>query len=293
MTNLVVNWHITEACNYQCFYCFAKWKKNENRELIHDNEKVLKLVKEVSLLPMIINQVHGTNFTGIRLNLVGGETFLYKQKILGIIKEAKKYHFELSAITNGTVLDDELIKIIGNEFLSIGFSVDSLNKNTNKEIGRTVKNMPMDADEILKKINLLRTLSPNIEIKINTVINELNKLEDFNSFITKASPTKWKIFKMLPILTEENSINNDDFYNFINRHTKFKKIIYSENNDEMTHSYLMIDPLGRFFQNNELLHGYDYSQSILQIGVETAVKQIKFNIHKFAKRANLMPIISL
>lgn len=55
----------------------------------------------------------------------------------------------------------------------------------------------------------------------------------------------------------------------------------------------MIDPLGRFFQNNELLHGYDYSQSILQIGVETAVKQIKFNIHKFAKRANLMPIISL
>lgn len=98
---------------------------------------------------------------------------------------------------------------------------------------------------------------------------------------------------MLPILTEENSINNDDFYNFINRHTKFKKIIYSENNDEMTHSYLMIDPLGRFFQNNELLHGYDYSQSILQIGVETAVKQIKFNIHKFAKRANLMPIISL
>ena len=22
---LVVNWHITEACNYKCDYCFAKW----------------------------------------------------------------------------------------------------------------------------------------------------------------------------------------------------------------------------------------------------------------------------
>jgi len=293
MTNLVVNWHITEACNYQCFYCFSKWQKNDNREIIRDNEKIIQLVKEISLLPMIINQTQGTNFTGIRLNLVGGETFLYKKKILEIVKEAKKYHFELSAITNGSLLDDELIKIIGNEFSSIGFSIDSLNLNTNKEIGRVVKNTPMDINKIIEKIKQLRALRPSIEIKINTVINELNKLEDFNSFITNASPTKWKIFKMLPVLTKENSINNEDFYNFINRHTKFNKIIVSENNDEMTHSYLMIDPLGRFFQNNEFLHGYDYSQNILQIGGEAAIKQIKFNVHKFAKRSNLIPIISL
>ena len=80
--------------------------------------------------------------------------------------------------------------------------------------------------------------------------------------------------------------------NKANRHSKFKKIIFSENNDEMTHSYLMIDPLGRFFQNNELSHGYDYSHNILQIGGEAAIKQIKFNIHKFAKRSNLIPSIS-
>lgn len=292
MTNLVVNWHITEACNYKCFYCFAKWQKNENKEIIHNNEKIIQLVKEISLLPMIVNQNKGTNFTGIRLNLVGGETFLYKKKILEIIKEAKKYHFELSAITNGSLLDGELIEMIGNEFSSIGFSIDSLNSNTNKEIGRVVKNTPMNINETLKNIQLIRVINPNIEIKINTVINELNKLEDFNLFIKNASPTKWKIFKILPILTKENSITNEDFYEFINRHSKFKKIIFSENNDEMTHSYLMIDPLGRFFQNNELSHGYDYSHNILQIGGEAAIKQIKFNIHKFAKRSNLIPSIS-
>ena len=171
MTNLVVNWHITEACNYKCFYCFAKWQKNENKEIIHNNEKIIQLVKEISLLPMIVNQNKGTNFTGIRLNLVGGETFLYKKKILEIIKEAKKYHFELSAITNGSLLDGELIEMIGNEFSSIGFSIDSLNSNTNKEIGRVVKNTPMNINEILKNIQLIRVINPNIEIKINTVIN--------------------------------------------------------------------------------------------------------------------------
>ena len=218
MTNLVVNWHITEACNYKCFYCFAKWQKNENKEIIHNNEKIIQLVKEISLLPMIVNQNKGTNFTGIRLNLVGGETFLYKKKILEIIKEAKKYHFELSAITNGSLLDGELIEMIGNEFSSIGFSIDSLNSNTNKEIGRVVKNTPMNINKTLKNIQLIRVINPNIEIKINTVINELNKLEDFNLFIKNASPTKWKIFKILPILTKENSITNEDFYEFINRH---------------------------------------------------------------------------
>ena len=46
MTNLVVNWHITEACNYKCFYCFAKWQKNENKEIIHNNEKSYNQLKK-------------------------------------------------------------------------------------------------------------------------------------------------------------------------------------------------------------------------------------------------------
>ena len=30
MENLVVNWHITEKCNYHCKFCFAKCKVGEN-----------------------------------------------------------------------------------------------------------------------------------------------------------------------------------------------------------------------------------------------------------------------
>ena len=32
---LVVNWHITEACNYKCSYCFAKWNRQKN-EVMND-----------------------------------------------------------------------------------------------------------------------------------------------------------------------------------------------------------------------------------------------------------------
>ena len=41
--DLVINWHITEACNYQCFYCFAKWQKDDQRELLHSKHEIIRL----------------------------------------------------------------------------------------------------------------------------------------------------------------------------------------------------------------------------------------------------------
>ena len=45
MKNLVINWHITEACNYHCKFCFAKWNhKNEIWENF-DNAKWTDTIK--------------------------------------------------------------------------------------------------------------------------------------------------------------------------------------------------------------------------------------------------------
>ena len=130
-------------------------------------------------------------------------------------------------------------------------------------------------------------------MKINSVINQLNKDEDLNDFIRKLSPSKWKIFKMLPVITNDYSINDSEFYDFLERHSDLKDIISSENNDEMTHSYLMIDPLGRFFQNSSASCGYDYSSEILISGISSALDEIKFDISKFIKRSKLIPNIEL
>ena len=44
---LVINWHITEACNFSCRYCYAKWDGTE-KELIHDWERTQKLLSEIA-----------------------------------------------------------------------------------------------------------------------------------------------------------------------------------------------------------------------------------------------------
>lgn len=30
---VVINWHVTEACNYHCGYCYAKWQRLDRKDL--------------------------------------------------------------------------------------------------------------------------------------------------------------------------------------------------------------------------------------------------------------------
>lgn len=280
---LVVNWHITEACNYHCNYCFAKWDKQKN-ELMNDEDSVSKLMDEIQKLPSILNGKYLTEFESIRLNLVGGETFLNIRKVTRIIHQAKQRKFSLSAITNGSRLNNDLVTLIADDFNSIGFSVDSLDSPTNIKIGRTEKSGVMDTDKVLRDISLIKELNPSIDIKINTVVSSLNQSEDLSAFIDQAAPNKWKVFKVLPVITRENEVSQDDFIEFLERHSKFENIISSEDNDEMTDSYLMIDPIGRFFQNSILGSGYSYSTPIVNTGIEEALNEINFDPEKFHGR---------
>lgn len=288
-TELVVNWHITEACNYHCHYCFAKWDKQKN-ELLNDNESVTKLLDEIQKLPSILNNKYMTEFKNVRLNLVGGETFLNTRKVIRIIHHARQRGFVLSAITNGSRLDNELTELIADSFSSIGFSVDSLDSPTNVKIGRIEKNKVMDINKLLLDIHAIRNINPKIDIKINTVVSNLNKSEDLSQFIEQVAPNKWKVFKVLPVITHENNISQDDFVAFLERHRRFNDIISSENNDEMTDSYLMIDPIGRFFQNSNIGEGYFYSPPITQVGVRDAINQINFNVSRFHGRYKMNSI---
>lgn len=281
---LVVNWHITEACNYVCRYCFAKWDK-QGKELLHSSENIQVLMEEISKLPEILNRKQGADFRSIRLNLVGGEPFLYRRQVMQIIKAAQAYGFSLSAITNGSLLDDELVALIARHFAVIGFSVDSLNESTNLKIGRKSSKQAMQSDEVLANIQAIKVLNPAIGMKINTVVNSLNYRENLHQFIAEVRPDKWKIFKMLPMITEDLSINDEQFHEFLNRHDDFRRIISSEDNDEMVHSYLMIDPLGRFFQNDLTpCGGYVYSGQIHECGVENALDEVLFDTGKFKTR---------
>lgn len=281
---LVVNWHITEACNYHCHYCFAKWDMSAQREALHFPERVEHIIQEIARLPAILNQQHSSQFDALRLNFVGGEAFLYAQALQHMIQTAKGLGISVSAITNGSLLNAQWLDVIAANLDTIGFSVDSLLPEVNVQLGRSDKRGVLDLAVLGQQIDQLRQMQPNINIKLNTVVNALNYQESFHGLIEGIQPNKWKVFKMLPVLNDHHSITQSQFEHFLGQHQGFQSIMAPENNQEMVNSYLMVDPMGRFFQNSAAYGGYQYSMAIDSQPIEQCLAEIDFQPQRFAAR---------
>lgn len=112
VAELVINWHITEACNYKCRYCYAKWD-GAGRELLHDWSRVRNLLDELQAFFHPENAANPLrlhlSWSGTRLNLAGGEPLLYQDASLRVLDYARSIGMAASIITNGSRFTGDLI----------------------------------------------------------------------------------------------------------------------------------------------------------------------------------------
>ncbi|GHU27449.1 hypothetical protein AGMMS50256_07340 [Betaproteobacteria bacterium] len=290
-SELVINWHLTEACNYKCRYCFAKWQRPEGgpRELIHNRSHTRKLLSELYGFFRPGNPdnplTHKMRWDSLRLNLVGGEPLLYADKALQTIGFARELGFSVSLITNGSLLSEDLLSAMAPDLSVLGFSFDSTLNAPNREIGRADRNgQCLSVRQLESCMALAKRINPRIELKLNTVVNASNWQEDMTDFIAGLGLTKWKVLRMLPVLTNDLAVSDEAFQSFVRRHQSLGKVMCVEDNADMTESYLMIDPCGRFFQSASNKAGYEYSLPILEAGIGKAFSQTCFQEDKFASR---------
>jgi radical S-adenosyl methionine domain-containing protein 2 len=131
----------------------------------------------------------------------------------------------------------------------------------------------------------------NIKFKVNTVVSTLNWKEDMNANINLLNPMRWKVFQVL-LLQGENSgangdlkdvqnllITHDMFQSFVDRHSAAFPQLVAEPKNLMKDSYLMLDEKMRFLncQNGSK----SPTDSILEVGVNNALKQAGFNKNAF------------
>lgn len=268
MNNLVVNWHITEKCNYQCKFCFAKW---DNQNEIWNSFDKAKFILEN------INSIWKPSY---RLNFVGGEPLLFPTKIIPIMKYAISLGMNISVQTNGTNLEI-LVPIVRN-ISQIGISIDSWNSEKNKNIGRCCGAKTLNKNTLLYKINLLRNAGGDFKLKINTVVNEWNWDDVVIPQMEELGCNRIKILRQMPFGSAKG-ISEEQFYTFIRCNYRERLPIYVEDNDLMRESYLMIAPDGKLFQNTPE-GDYVYSDSLLSTNFSDAIKQINFDIEKFDSR---------
>ena len=238
----VVNYHITNRCNYHCTYCFGKFNGQKDPTL--DDSK--KIVENIAL--------HFTqnNITDGRINFAGGEPTLYEH-LDKLIDYTSSLGIRVSIVTNGSLLTPERISSWQGKVSCIGISIDSIDCDTNLTIGRCCRNKVISLSQWGKLAKAIHNCG--IDLKINTVVSRLNLDEDLSELYRVLSPKKIKLFQMHLIdgindQAKPYEIKEREFLTFCDRHKAFDSVIVAEPCGSMENSYLMVNPEGKFQLNN-------------------------------------------
>lgn len=272
MENVIttVNFHLTKSCNFKCKYCFAKFQDIQKVGLSFEEQKQL-----------ITQLAESKKFK--KINFAGGEPSLAPH-IKDLIRHAKSKGLETSIITNASLIDENWIEEVKDDLDILGISIDSIHEHTNCLIGRAT-----NIDNIREIANSCH--KHNIRLKINTVVSKYNFEESLVYFINEIKPFRWKMLQVTRIDGQNNAhfkrckISSDNFKYFCNLNTKglfSKDIVIPENEKQIIGSYIMIDYIGRFFDDKNGSH--TYSDEILTIGVQKALEQIDVDVQKFIER---------
>ena len=88
---LVINYHITEVCNYSCQFCYAKWDRPNE---IYTQGKNAELMLE-KLASYFFNETGNKvkdsfPYKSVRINFAGGEPLILKDRFAQLVIKAKE-----------------------------------------------------------------------------------------------------------------------------------------------------------------------------------------------------------
>ncbi len=269
MKLIAVNYHLIKACNAKCRFCFATFRDVAGRLSLADSRRLIAALRAAG---------------AEKLTFVGGEPTLHPH--LGeLIQHAKDLGFTTCVVSNGFRLK-ALLDSHAQWIDWVGLSVDSASEAVQHTLGRGpgdhVRQAVLLADLCRKR---------GVRLKLNSVVTSMNWWEDLSPLVRTIRPARWKVFQVLPMEgqndgnVEDLLISPHQFAAFVRRHQHLipeglGPVV--EDNDAMRGSYVMVDPLGRFFGNATGQHVY--SQPVLDVGVDAALGQVGFVPAKFEAR---------
>jgi radical S-adenosyl methionine domain-containing protein 2 len=261
-----------------CKYCFASFK-DQNGVKLH------QLPKENAIA--IVHELGKAGFR--KISIVGGEPTLYPH-LVDLLVAAKQWSMKTMIVTNGWLINKKFLFQYSQVLDWIALSVDSLEPEINKAIGRTHKGVPISYSRYFGLVDDINKYG--YKLKLNTVVSRFNKNDDIMHLVQHSRTTRWKIMQVKQI----DGQNSQEFKNvevsdleFVNYHHNMRflhsnpKVI--ETADDMTNTYVMVDPSGRFVGNSKGV--YTYSSPILEVGAKAAYKEMGYDYDRFVGRKGL------
>ena len=120
----------------------TKWEApHRQRDLVHDPVRARELLVRLYEFFHLDNNANPLrrhmDWGSVGLNLAGGEPLLYARRLIEMLPVARGIGFDVSLITNGSLLDHELMASLAPSTSLLGLSIDSPSARSNREIGRT------------------------------------------------------------------------------------------------------------------------------------------------------------
>jgi radical S-adenosyl methionine domain-containing protein 2 len=270
-----VNFHLIKACNFKCKFCYATFNDIRSKGISKAEQlKLIECLAESNLFK--------------KINFAGGEPTLIPH-LQELIKHAKNCGLTTSIVTNGSRIDMRWIERVAPYLDIIGLSIDSIDEKTNIESGRSQAQRVLKVEQAEKIATACKIFG--VHLKINTVVSRYNQHETLSDFINTIQPFRWKILQVTKVegqndaQFDEVKISSEEFQNYCkrNRNGVLPEIkVIEECSDLIQGSYLMIDQLGRFYDDYNGKH--NYSAKILEAGVEQALEEVWVDKHKFEER---------
>jgi len=217
-----------------------------------------------------------------KVNFAGGEPLLFKGLREAIV-HSKSLGMATSIITNGSLLTPVWMASVQGSLDWIGLSVDRLDAETNRHIGRVSRLQPH------YDMHVKTTRGMGFRLKVNTVVNRFNQNESLQDFLDEAQPERWKIFEALRVDGQNDAPfqttrpTHEGVAGFAARHRHPAMVV--EDNHAMTGSYLMVDPLGRLFDNTKGHH--TYSRSLIEHPLEACLEDVTVYRDRFLARGGV------
>lgn len=240
----VINFHITDACNYTCKHCFADFKMKD-----------LPLKDAMMVIDRIETFFRENGINNGRINIAGGEPLMYRH-LDEIINYIVEKNIKVSLITNGSRLTEERIATWAEKVAMIGISVDAISADANIHIGRCdALKTTNDLDHLVKTAEAIR--KAGIQLKINTVVSKANLNEDMLSVYKVLKPDRLKLIYIHVVHNVNEWPETMDLIPTLSEYDTFvEKNRYEENCElvlegplDMENSYFMINPHGEVYIN--------------------------------------------
>lgn len=273
-----VNYHLWKPCNMRCTYCFATFDDVVKEVLPKGHlprEDALRLVR------LLADRFQKVTF-------VGGEPTLCPW-LLELMDEAKAGGAVTMLVTNGSRLTPEYLDRLRGRLDWLTLSIDSASEGTHVLLRRAVRGRAIPSARYIEIAEGAR--SAGMRIKVNTVVTTLNAGEDMAALLVALRPERWKILQALPVDGQNDGrieplvCTREAFRGFVERHRGVAAHgveLVPEEHEDITGSYAMVDPAGRFF--DDVTGRHRYSKPILDAGIDAAWSEVGFSMERFVGR---------